>query len=80
MTLEWVAEWTGIRSCAHAIGTVFEKFDEFGSARQVFWWWQHQGLKYPVRRIELRAHPVVWLAPSYGRVLRTLHHPIYAGA
>ncbi len=65
---------------AHAIGTVFEKFDELGSARQVFLWWQRQGLKYPVRRIELRSHPVVWLAPSYGMVLRTLHNPIYAGA
>jgi DNA invertase Pin-like site-specific DNA recombinase len=64
----------------HAIGTVFEKFDELGSARQVFLWWQTQGLKYPVRRIELRSHPVVWLAPSYGMVLRTLHNPIYAGA
>ncbi len=64
----------------HAIGTVFEKFDELGSARQVFLWWQRQGLKYPVRRIERRSHPVVWLAPSYGMVLRTLHNPIYAGA
>lgn len=65
---------------AHAIGTVFEKFAELGSARQVFLWWQRQGLKYPVRRIELRSHPVVWLAPSYAMVLRTLHNPIYAGA
>ncbi len=65
---------------AHAIGTVFEKFAELGSARQVFLWWQSQGLKYPVRRIELCSHPVVWLAPSYGMVLRTLHNPIYAGA
>ena len=71
---------TGDEAVAHAIGTVFEKFDELGSARQVFLWWQRQGLKYPVRRIELRSHPVVWLAPSYGMVLRTLHNPIYAGA
>jgi DNA invertase Pin-like site-specific DNA recombinase len=71
---------TGDEALAHAIGTVFEKFAELGSARQVFLWWQRQGLKYPVRRIELRSHPVVWLAPSYGMVLRTLHNPIYAGA
>ncbi|MGH8626066.1 MAG: recombinase family protein [Gammaproteobacteria bacterium] len=37
-------------------------------------------MKYPVRRMELHTHPVVWLAPSYGMVLRTLHNPIYAGA
>jgi excisionase family DNA binding protein len=71
---------TSDEAVAHAIGTVLEKFAELGSARQVFLWWQKQGLKYPVRRIELRSHPVVWLAPSYGMVLRTLHHPIYAGA
>jgi len=71
---------TSDEAVAHAIRTVFEKFDEFGSARQVFAWWRQEGLKYPVRRIELRSHPVVWLEPSYGRVLRTLHNPIYAGA
>lgn len=71
---------TSDEAVSHAIGTVFEKFDELGSARQVLLWWQRQGLKYPVRRVELRSHPVVWLAPSYGMVLRTLHNPIYAGA
>jgi len=65
---------------APAMRTVFEKFHELGSARQVFLWWQRQGLHYPVRRIELRSHPLVWLQPSYGMVLRTLHNPIYAGA
>ena len=71
---------TSDAAVAHAIATVFEKFEELGSGRQVFLWWQRQGLKYPVRRIELRSHPVVWLAPNYGMVLRTLHNPIYAGA
>ena len=75
---QWVI--TPDEAVAHAIRTVFAKFDELGSARQVFLWWQHQGLKYPVRRIVARTHPVVWLEPSYGMVLRTLHHPIYAGA
>ncbi len=71
---------TSDEAVAHAIRTAFVKFDELGSARQVFLWWQRQGLKYPVRRMELHTHPVVWLAPSYGMVLRTLHNPIYAGA
>jgi len=65
---------------AHALRTVFDKFDELGSARQVFDWWQSQGLKYPVRRLRSRMHPVVWLEPTYGMILRTLHHPIYTGA
>ena len=71
---------TSDEAVSHAMRTVFEKFDELGSARQVFCWWRGAGLKYPVRRIELRSHPVVWLEPSYAMVLRTLHNPIYAGA
>ena len=56
----------------HALRTVFEKFDELGSARQVFHWWNSaQGLTYPVRRLRSRVHPVVWLAPSYAMILRT---------
>jgi len=54
---------TSDEAVAHAIRTAFVKFDELGSARQVFLWWQRQGLKYPVRRMELHTHPVVWLAP-----------------
>jgi len=63
----------------HAIMTVFAKFDELGSARQVFQWWQAQGLEYPVRRMRSRVHPVVWLPPTYPMFLRTLRHPIYTG-
>ena len=55
----------------HAILTVFEKFDELGSARQVFHWWCRQGLQYPVRRLLSRVHPVVWLTPTYAMFLRT---------
>jgi len=63
----------------HAIKTVFEKFDELGSARQVFHWWSRQGLKYPVRHLRSRIHPVEWLTPKYAMFLRTLRNPIYAG-
>jgi excisionase family DNA binding protein len=70
---------TSDESVAQAIETVFSKFDELGSARQVFVWWLEQGLKFPVRRVELRTHPVVWLEPKYSMFLRTLKHPIYAG-
>lgn len=63
----------------HAIKTVFEKFDELGSARQVFQWWSLQDLQYPVRHLRSRIHPVVWLAPKYAMFLRTLRNPIYTG-
>jgi len=59
---------------------VFQKLDELGTARQVFVWWREEGLPFPVRRTSPRAHPVVWLPVSYAMILRTLHHPIYAGA
>ena len=75
---QWVK--SSDESVVHAIVTVFEKLDELGSARQVFAWWRDQGLKYPVRRLRSRRHPVVWLAPTYAMFLRTLHNPIYTGA
>ncbi len=65
---------------AEAIETVFGKILELGSARQVWLWWLGQGLKYPVRRIAGRTHPVIWKTPNYRCVLATLQNPIYAGA
>ena len=64
----------------HAHASVFEKFDELGSARQVCRWWREKGLKFPVRRLRSRVHPVVWLPPTDAMFLRTLHNPIYTGA
>ena len=80
--LDELGQWVMSSDAAvvHALRTVFAKFDELGSGRQVLHWWQAQGLQYPVRRLQSRLHPVVWLAPSYGMILRTLHNPIYAGA
>ncbi len=65
---------------AKAIETLFGKILELGSARQVWLWWIEQGLKYPVRQIAGRTHPVIWKAPTYRGVLATLQNPIYAGA
>jgi len=75
---QWVI--TSDEAVAQAIRTVFAKFDELGSARQVWVWWREQGLKLPVRRIELRSQPVVWMPPVYRTILQFLRHPIYAGA
>jgi DNA invertase Pin-like site-specific DNA recombinase len=65
---------------ATAIRTVFSKFDELGSARQVDAFWREQGLLFPARCKELRSHPVVWVKPSSSRIAYVLGHPIYAGA
>jgi hypothetical protein len=64
----------------HAIATVFRKFDELGTARQVFIWWMHEGLQFPVRRVQGRSHPVEWVQPVYPMLVRTLRNPVYAGA
>jgi DNA invertase Pin-like site-specific DNA recombinase len=63
-----------------AIELVFAKFDELGSARQVWQWWFQQGMLFPVRRMNLRSHPIAWKPPRYQMVLKVLRHPIYAGA
>jgi hypothetical protein len=59
---------------------VFEKFDELGTARQVFVWWREQALPFPVRQAGFRSRPVVWVKVSYRAILGILHHPFYAGA
>jgi len=71
---------TSDEAVAQAIRTVFAKFDELGSVKQVCGWWKDQGLKFPVRRVELRSRPIVWMDPVYRMFLYVLHHPIYAGA
>jgi len=63
-----------------AIRMVFVKFNELGTVKRVCTWWNEQGLTFPIRRVELRSRPVVWLAPRYRMFLSVLHHPIYAGA
>jgi hypothetical protein len=39
---------TGDQAVADVRRSVFAKFDELGSARQVFCWWRGQGLKHPL--------------------------------
>jgi excisionase family DNA binding protein len=71
---------TSDQSVADAISRVFDKFDELGTARQVFVWWREQELPFPVRQAARISRPAVWVQVSYRAVLETLHHPFYAGA
>jgi DNA invertase Pin-like site-specific DNA recombinase len=70
---------TNDEAIQHAIRLVLSKFDELGTARQVFIWWRDEKMLFPVRRVQLPGHPVVWVAPLYRMVLAVLRHPIYAG-
>ena len=71
---------TSDETVADAIGRVFKKFDELGTARQVFVWWQEQGLPFPVRQTGPGLHGLAWVSVSYRAILQVLHHPFYAGA
>jgi DNA invertase Pin-like site-specific DNA recombinase len=64
-----------------AIGLLFRKFQELGSARQVLLWAQDQNLQLPItRRNNSSICKIEWRPAAYHTVLQILRHPIYAGA
>ena len=60
-----------------AIATVFRRFTELGSARQVMLSLRDDGLDLPRRRAGGR---IEWVPASYGAVIGVLANPCYAGA
>ena len=61
-----------------AVRAVFERFQEFGSARRVWLWFRSEGLGFP-----LQVHgsaPIRWVAPTYTAIYNVLRNPVYAGA
>jgi DNA invertase Pin-like site-specific DNA recombinase len=65
---------------SEAIRLLFRKFQELGSARQVFLWTIQSGLKLPVLRQSPVGFRIEWREPAYHTVLQVLQHPMYAGA
>ncbi|MCA1736995.1 MAG: recombinase family protein [Actinobacteria bacterium] len=61
-----------------AIGTVFRRFSELGSARQMMLSLQEDGLKLPRR--PTRTGKIVWREATYPAVHDLLTNPAYAGA
>jgi DNA invertase Pin-like site-specific DNA recombinase len=61
-----------------AIRTVFEKFTELGSARQVWLWFRSEGLRFPLQANGLRE--IRWVTPTYTAIHNILTNPVYAGA
>ena len=60
-----------------AINSVFRKFAELGSARQIWLWFKSEALQFP------RATPrgqIQWVEPTYVGILSVLNNPVYAGA
>lgn len=61
-----------------AVRAVFDRFQEFGSARRVWLWFRSEALSFP-----LQAHAraqIRWVAPTYIAVHNVLSSPVYAGA
>jgi DNA invertase Pin-like site-specific DNA recombinase len=63
------------------IRLIFEKFEELGTGRQVFWYLRKNGIRIPVR---LAYGPnqgqLEWHEPAPSTLHRILRHPQYAGA
>ena len=60
-----------------AIRSIFEKFTELGSARQVWLWFQTEGLLFPH---EDPNGQIRWIKPTYIAIHAVLSNPVYAGA
>jgi len=61
-----------------AIRTVFERFAEMGSTRQVWLWFRAQGLRFPLQSSTLEG--IRWVVPTYTKIHQVLTNPVYAGA
>ncbi|MDP9133947.1 MAG: recombinase family protein, partial [Actinomycetota bacterium] len=61
-----------------AITVIFERFAEFGSARQVWLWLRREAVQFPLQSTTLGE--IRWVAPSYHQVHSVLTNPVYAGA
>ena len=61
-----------------AIRTVFEKFAEMGSVRQVWLWFRSEGLSFPLQLTA--SSDIQWICPTYTAIHHVLSNPVYAGA
>lgn len=60
-----------------ALGSLFEKFTELGSARRVWLWFRTEGLLFPH---QCANGPIQWIRPTYTAIRNVLSNPVYAGA
>ena len=67
------------RRVQEAIGIVFRKFVEFGSARQVLLWLRQNEIRLPAVSIA-DGRELSWRLPVYQTIIKFLKNPIYAGA
>lgn len=61
-----------------AIRTIFGRFAELGSVRQVWLWYCSQGLSFPLQRFQ--GAEIEWIKPTYTAIHHVMTNPAYAGA
>ena len=59
------------------IHTVFARFTEMGSARQVWLWFRAQDLRFPSQ--SPTPDQIRWVSPTYTKIHQVLPSPVYAG-
>ena len=70
--------WHPDQAVRNALATVFEKFAELGSVRQVWLWFRSEGLAFPLQ--SPGSSEVQWVSPTYTAIHHVLTNPVYAGA
>ena len=68
------------RRIGAAIESVFSKFDELCSARQVLLWFNSNALPLPAVQKGVGERRVQWKVPGYHAILGILTNPLYAGS
>lgn len=63
-----------------ALSSVFSKFAELRSARQVLLWFREESISLPATVHGPDGRSVLWKAPIYNSILHILTNPVYAGA
>lgn len=63
-----------------AISSVFTRFTQAGSVRQVLLWFRQEHIELPAVVYDDGHRSVVWRLPTYPSVLKVLTNPIYGGA
>jgi len=59
---------------------IFEKFDEIGTVRGVFYWFIQHDIKLPIRsRSGANKGLLEWRRPNLGTLTQVIHHPMYGG-
>lgn len=63
-----------------AIEFVFEKFPQFGSARQLVRWLREEQVRIPRNEKNRDDSAIVWCLPTQAAITGMLRNPVYAGA